>query len=355
MQVIKRKICKELFTSRKQGNWGQIDGDFISINFCLLESYEDLGLMTLNGDEQYIPGKRYLRGDTFVVNGVVYKVTGNYYAGDYDEETEELTFNPNNSSITPAEGEFFGESTQFSEAYTSSKLMGLRRKKRPLNEDGSEVVPNASDNEDWMILYVPNLVVNVSGDTEEYIEDKQRKTRIVNATGDMVDGNPVIDRANNTITYNYIVGMSLADETLKPDTSTGIHYTDVYIFDPDVFQEVTDYENVSMGNLGVFKTLYSKVWNEKTIGSETLSDAQIESNVKYTDTDHMYHREVFRQEHFLGITYKPITSVDVTVDRGINAAFERHLKLGEIKTLQDMENYANGGFFNLKNDEETTA
>jgi hypothetical protein len=50
----------------------------------------------------------------------------------------------------------------------------------------------------------------------------------------------------------------------------------------------------------------------------------------------------------MGIHFKPYVEDNVDIDRGKNAAFERHIKLGEVKTLQDLENYQNGGFFNIK-------
>lgn len=354
MELIRRRICKEPLTSRKQANWGQVEGDAISINFCLTSSYEDLGVMSLTGEEEWVPGRKYEDGDYFIQDGIVYGVNGGPYKGDYNEEIEEIEFNPESGSLKVSEGENFGTSTTFQRVYTTSKLMGLRRTKRPLNEDGTEAVPNSSNDEDWMILYVPDLVVNVSGETEVYIEDKQRKSRLINATGDMVLGAPVVDSAAHTLTYTYLIGVHLADETLEPDTSTGIKYTDVYTFDPDVFQEVTDYDNVSMDNLGVFKTIFSKTFTVKKVGDSSITDARVSSQMEFTDGTSFYHRTPFRKEEMLGVTFKPSVSADISVDRGINAAFERHIKLGEVKTLDDLVNYANGGFFNIKVDEQET-
>jgi hypothetical protein len=35
---------------------------------------------------------------------------------------------------------------------------------------------------------------------------------------------------------------------------------------------------------------------------------------------------------------------DIYIDRGINAAFEKHLKLGEVTSLEALEQYGNGYF-----------
>jgi hypothetical protein len=40
---------------------------------------------------------------------------------------------------------------------------------------------------------------------------------------------------------------------------------------------------------------------------------------------------------------------DIYIDRGRSAAFERHLKLGEVVTMEALENYGNGWFLMLTN------
>ena len=52
-------------------------------------------------------------------------------------------------------------------------------------------------------------------------------------------------------------------------------------------------------------------------------------------------------DYLNGITYKPEVKNDVRVSRGNAAAWERHIKLSEIKNFEDLETYSNGGFFNL--------
>lgn len=54
-----------------------------------------------------------------------------------------------------------------------------------------------------------------------------------------------------------------------------------------------------------------------------------------------------RREYNLGMAYQEKVSEDIYIDRGISTAFEKHLKLQEIATMQDLENYSNGGFFSI--------
>lgn len=56
----------------------------------------------------------------------------------------------------------------------------------------------------------------------------------------------------------------------------------------------------------------------------------------------------FKNELYLGISSKENLDTNIYIDRGINASFEKHLKLGELLTLNDLEEYGNG-YFNVIN------
>jgi hypothetical protein len=52
----------------------------------------------------------------------------------------------------------------------------------------------------------------------------------------------------------------------------------------------------------------------------------------------------FREEYRFGISTLENVDSDIYIDRGINAAFEKHLKLGEVTSLEALEQYGNGYF-----------
>ncbi len=54
----------------------------------------------------------------------------------------------------------------------------------------------------------------------------------------------------------------------------------------------------------------------------------------------------FRYEYNLGISSYQNVDADIYIDRGVNSAFESHLKLGEINSLDDLTLY-NNGFFSI--------
>lgn len=56
-------------------------------------------------------------------------------------------------------------------------------------------------------------------------------------------------------------------------------------------------------------------------------------------------RPLIRYDYYNGVSFQPSANEDVYVERGVTQAFEKYLKFGEIKTIEDLENYANGGFF----------
>ena len=53
---------------------------------------------------------------------------------------------------------------------------------------------------------------------------------------------------------------------------------------------------------------------------------------------------VYREEYRFGISTLENVDSDIYIDRGINAAFEKHLKLGEVTSLEALEQYGNGYF-----------
>jgi hypothetical protein len=53
---------------------------------------------------------------------------------------------------------------------------------------------------------------------------------------------------------------------------------------------------------------------------------------------------VFREEYKFGNSVLQNVDADIYIDRGINAAFEKHLKLGEVTSMEALEQYGNGYF-----------
>lgn len=58
---------------------------------------------------------------------------------------------------------------------------------------------------------------------------------------------------------------------------------------------------------------------------------------------------VFREEYRLGAATMQNLDVDIYIGRGTNAAFEKHIKLGEVTSMEALEQYTNGYFKMMEN------
>lgn len=61
----------------------------------------------------------------------------------------------------------------------------------------------------------------------------------------------------------------------------------------------------------------------------------------------MFNVPVFKRDYYYGAAYAPEREIDVRIARGNASAFERHIRLSEVKTMEDLENYANGGYYSI--------
>lgn len=301
-----------------------------------------------------------------------------YYVKDNDSYDKLLTSTIDNVSITGA---------------TNSKLTSLRRIKRLVDETGQESVPNSESNVDWCCLYEKGIVLNVqtwvddNGNIVYYDDWEDMTVHNIQSPGNTVNtviySNSLIAFGdilediklgnNNTIIFSYCIGAHLIGNNINTLTSTteptqyrfsnftidsnhkGIQYVETYYYDPDTFDyDVTKSPSENLNGDGTqkkgeFYTVGSKSLVKSELGNsgKILNNILTDFTTKRTEPDYIYSKE-YRTDDLIGVTFDPIVDVNVVVDRGINAAFERHLKLGEVKTLDDLVNYGNN-FFNVKN------
>ena len=58
---------------------------------------------------------------------------------------------------------------------------------------------------------------------------------------------------------------------------------------------------------------------------------------------------ISRLPFYESISYTPVEKIDVFIDRGSTSVFDRHIRLSEIKALNDMLEYSNGSYFTMQN------
>lgn len=224
----------------------------------------------------------------------------------------------------------------------------------------------------YAIGYIRNIESNEDG---EYIGDYLH--------GIKIDGGSVITSMSDylswlggktsgdtgTISFVYYVGCSLDydGETLTVRDGEFNHlltvtaeYEDKYDFTVDVFEGGVDNgedepQRMPFKYLNIDYESGSGVVNLENIDNlpHTTKLSEITYNRYVSDilneSPNFVTVPVIMEDYKLGITYIDNNKIeDLTIDRGNAAAFERHLRISEVNSMSDLENYGNGFFQILK-------
>ena len=190
------------------------------------------------------------------------------------------------------------------------------------------------------------------------------------------------------ITFKYVVDARLSATTagqtadddgnilykwknFMPIDNTGIKYEESYIY-----EEGSDLDKLVNGELEIeeaspkptfddyiignfdkhlrsfkfeFITLNGTLNREKTISNQTAHITSILTDLtaSRSDFNEFTNASLTREDFYNGITYKPTKDIDVHIERGSTSVFDKHISLGEIKTMEDMTEYKNSSFFKM--------
>jgi len=290
--------------------------------------------------------------------------------------------------------------SNFPDVYTvrgiaDSKLFGLRGSVQYTNSNGEVETPTTGY--DWLFYYRINRVESYQVTTDEngnitMWRDEELEpgdtARYLYAYGNVIES-ITNNSEERTITIKYIIGCHLLatyegsepndDDTLihyysnfryDENDEHGIIYTEIYRYLEgseldelcttgddfthyvrDEIDEIEDFYNkylfykFEMYSTGV--TTVNFLFNNQNIQRQVIT-SEYEENV-INDIDQL-HAPLFKKDYFIGVTYEPVVQGNINIVRGNAAAYERFSKLGEVRTMEDLENYANGGFFNIQSD-----
>ena len=289
-----------------------------------------------------------------------------WFVGLYDLMYDEMLFDRQNADGTYVHWEraadnavLFGKyfvdpesesgRTTVVETATASHLDTFKRLKTAVDDNGT-VLPgilpvdeNGNVTGDTLELpYLSGVALNVSMTVDE-------DGNITEARGDMITA-VTFDEANRVVTFDYVIEGNLTpvNENGYAYRDGGVRYRDRYGYyvehvDVNLSGETREfaYYDLDSGDTAVLDTL-TDMSGTVTLTSTTLTTTYESSDFNEANT----YAPTYRDEYLLGISSAPVVNEEVNVDRGTAAAMERHLKLGEIKTMEDMENYGNG-FFNI--------
>ena len=166
--------------------------------------------------------------------------------------------------------------------------------------------------------------------------------------------NVVSDNIHCDVTYH--IGATLNrignDYFIADEYNSGVTYTESVEF-------VKNKEEYYLGSDKVSYPVYvyEMLQNDSYIAtfmaqintySSTTEESKIESSYsKMDDMDSHNGLDVYptyQEAYNIGVVSSPIIDSNVNIYRGNNAAFEKHLKLGEVTSLEALENYTNGYF-----------
>ena len=398
-------------TANEYLGYACLDKTSFNVSFDLFNTYNDAGYYTpylLN----WKPGQVIHGGEKFIFENeegimTMYQNDSNEkYYGHYDEYNERVVFDKNDvtevqpklanydSNGTPLNGQNEETNIEIIQK-TDSKLKSLRRYTTYTNEYGEPQKPE--ENEDWLYFYTLGMVRNLKTKNDEFgnigfygdvWQPLVENNYVVNlmAYGDIIT-DIVPNQDENTITFSYITGAHLKAQLVKTETdddgnelfyyenftvdnnsayskNCGITYSETYVYEEDsplselisnqsdFIRYIKDEDSIKRftNEVFAFYTGNSKLSYDKQIDTKTATIDYLNTDMRYVKTHDIdvYNADIFKEDYLMGIHFKPNIEDNVDINRGKNAAFERHIKLGEVKTLQDLENYQNGGFYNIK-------
>jgi hypothetical protein len=106
--------------------------------------------------------------------------------------------------------------------------------------------------------------------------------------------------------------------------------------------ESDDYDTFIHVPIARFKTEINLINDDLSSNYETYTDMSKYNGIQVAPT--------FKREYMLGISSLENVDSNIYIKRGINAAFEQHLKLGEVTSMEALEQYSNG-YFKIMNNE----
>lgn len=169
---------------------------------------------------------------------------------------------------------------------------------------------------------------------------------------------------NNPMTIPFVTGDSINSITYSSDNEfvtidydyNDISYKETYKYNPgqtmnitlDGFENIVIYYN-EIDYEFTEQTIYNKHYDVYREGNLADITEYITADVWGKDgsmSAYTVNAPIFKEEYLLGISSAFESEIDVTINRGNAAAFERHFKLSECNTMEDLENYGNN-IFNL--------
>lgn len=370
---------------------------------CLSEKYERMGGDTLLGyykskseESDEVADKFYELAEgnsdttSYSIDMCITGICHDIGSFDYYYETDEI----DETDETNNDGDYEDIETDDEKdikitGYSDSKLKSFRCFSDYI--DGDNVIQPGLDS-DWLWYYKNGYLSSYSTSTDVYgniemidgaervTEKKATETNLM-AYGDILIG-IAADNDKCELTFTYVLGAHLKAELKEIDQDEFgyaiFKYGDYEYDESDKYHGVTYVETYKYKENG---DIYNLVENEQfddyignrvnnkdkkcefDLSSVIAKDVSIingqpvqynyipSSFTAFVKPNDALESDVSGQsvyhDFYDGVVCHPQVKNNVRFSRGNAAAFERHIKLGEVKSFDDFLNYSNGGFFNV--------
>ena len=155
------------------------------------------------------------------------------------------------------------------------------------------------------------------------------------------------------------------------DCRHGIRYEETYYYSPNEDEdnissliEKKEFENYVKGvyddgqNIKKYEKYEFSINNNTSSYTQRINNTDLQLSCVMADYKTICVREknntddsqedgavISRLPFYESISYTPVEKIDVFIDRGSTSVFDRHIRLSEVKTLNDMLEYSNGSYF----------
>lgn len=270
---------------------------------------------------RFIDGPKYEIGDTVKGKDVVSRYKTTEYLKDYDGDYEDINENGVIKSV-PKEYEVIKPFIN-GEYYEEGDIIPYNRYQNlyVLGYDKDETITT----EMFGQLSKENKpLCNGTTVSEDFTDDNKKKCKPVEET--------IWSLVAKDKFKEYIEGKF--DREYKPDDMTEEDTDAPYYYRLYEKMEFYTGDNIYSYNIRIGNRI-NKVPFLRTNFTTTV-------DIKHVDIEE---RPLIRYDYYNGVSFQPSVNEDVYIERGVTQAFEKHIKFSEIKTFEDLENYANGGFF----------
>jgi hypothetical protein len=333
-------------------------------------------------------------GTSVIMDGKIYQLTsGSGYL--FDSKFMEKNFDNNGWNDLTAVSAFSATSSTTISGYTASKLKTLHVDSFLTDDIGNTILGvydvsgktnhQPSEGEVLEPIYQVSAITNVSryndsdntfiGDMIDEMKfyfkpidgevDESGKTSVSGSVKDAIDiakGK----KSGSTIYYDdvfcdvtYHVGNIYSGNT---KISGGVEYQETvqfvkekveyYLKQSNKIESMGENEIPSNHSISYPIYVYKLKQDEEEIRENTYDTPYLDSLAEVRVLKSDYNNEsgtsenppMYREEYKLGMSAPQNVSGDIYIDRGINSAFEKHIKISEVVSLEDMLQYGNGYF-----------